>query len=100
MLPQQRQRGGKAHHEQDVKQAQDPGDLMVATKAADDGGQGHKTAVGIERGDGHLAEHHAKIQQRRHRPARPHADDICHLMPGELAAGQGGHKHTENHRYL
>ncbi|MNF62694.1 hypothetical protein D3C84_443790 [compost metagenome] len=97
MLADQRQGRGDADDAEHEEQALGMGHLQVAAKAADDGGDAHEAAVGIERGDGHLAERHAEEQQASHHTAGAQPDYVGDLVAGERIAGQRGGEYAEHH---
>jgi len=100
MLAEQGDQGCGADNRQHEHQALQARDLQAATEAADDGGNAHEAAVGVQRGDGDLAERDAEVQQRRSGPSATQADDVGHFMTGELPVGHGRGKHAEDHRHL
>ena len=87
-------------HGQHEHQALQTRDLQATTKTADDGGDAHEAAVGIERRDGDLAERDAEVQQRSGSPRAAQANDVRHLVAGKLPVGHGRGKHAEDHRHL
>ncbi|MNJ12967.1 hypothetical protein D3C77_71710 [compost metagenome] len=84
-------------HEQ---QALAAADVDVPAKATDDSGDAHEAAVGVEGGNGHLAESDAEVQQCSGGTGAPQAHDVGHFTPGKLAVGDGGGEHPEDHRRL
>ena len=91
---------GRADDHQHKHQTLQTRDLQTPTKAADDGGDAHEAAVGVERRDGDLAERDAEVQQRSGSPRAAQANDVRHLVAGKLPVGHGRGKHAENHRHL
>lgn len=100
VLAEQRDERRGADDREDEEQALHAGDLQLAAYAADDGRDAHEAAVGVQRGNGHLAEGDAEVEQRGDGPAAAQADDVGHLAAGELAVGQGCGEHPEDHRGL
>ncbi|MNG24683.1 hypothetical protein D3C84_1094400 [compost metagenome] len=64
MLAEQRDQGRGADDAKDEEQTLAAADFNMPAKATDDGGDAHEAAVGVEGGDGHLAEGDAEVQQR------------------------------------
>ncbi|MCY1440956.1 hypothetical protein D9M71_572510 [compost metagenome] len=100
MLTEQRHQGRSTDDDQHEDQTLQVRHLQVATETADDGRNAHEATVGVQRGDGDLAERDAEVQQRSGGTGPAQTHDVGHFVAGELPVGRSGSEHAEDHRHL
>ncbi|MCY1420117.1 hypothetical protein D9M71_357290 [compost metagenome] len=100
MLAEQRHQGCSTDDDQHEDQTLQARDFQVSTETADDGRDAHEAAVGVQRGNGDLAERDAEVQQRSGGTGPAQTHDVGHFVAGELPVGRSGSEHAEDHRHL